>query len=248
MGLYALPPIRLGLFMDNGEIMDNVSGAEDQNDAENKNSADNRENAGSPESAEETGSPIVMEPLHSVIRKNARKRRKRAVIREIMEWVRSIVLAIIIAVVIRLFLFEVFLVEGSSMYPTLQNHERLIVNKATYYFHEPEQGDIVVFSYSTQRDFIKRVVAVEGDTVEISDNRLYVNGELMDESYLEAYQVLDFGPVLIPEDHIFVLGDNRGNSMDSRDPSVGYVSLESVKGKAVVVFWPPLDSRLLRWR
>ena len=234
--------------------MDSVNGAEGQNDNESQKDEERRDGADKSNSTESLNSasgaesPIVMEPLHSVIRRNARKRRKRAAIREIMEWVRSIVLAIIIAVVIRLFLFEVFLVEGSSMYPTLHNHERLIVNKATYSFHEPEKGDIIVFSYSPQRDFIKRVVAVEGDTVEIVENSLYINGEQIDESYLEDYHVMDFGPVLIPDDHIFVLGDNRGNSMDSRDPSVGYVSLESVKGKAVLVFWPPVNGRLLRWR
>ncbi len=171
--------------------------------------------------------------------------RKKALIREAKEWTRSIVLAVIIAIFIRLFLFEVFLVEGSSMYPTLQNHERLIVNKATYFFNEPQKGDIIVFSFSPQRDFIKRVVAVEGDIVEISGGKLFVNNVALDEPYIEGYQMMNFGPVTIPEGHIFVLGDNRGNSMDSRDPAVGYVSREKVKGKAIVVFWPPFEGRLL---
>ncbi len=174
-----------------------------------------------------------------------KQKRKKVLIREVKEWTRCIVLAVIIAVFIRLFLFEVFLVEGSSMYPTLQNHERLIVNKATYFFNEPGKGDIIVFKFSPQRDFIKRVIAVEGDVVEISDGRLFVNDILLDEPYLENYYMTNFGPVTIPEGHIFVLGDNRGNSMDSRDPAVGYVSVERVKGKAVVVFWPPFNSRLL---
>ncbi len=176
---------------------------------------------------------------------NLQEKRKNAFIKEAKEWTRSIVLAIIIAIFIRLFLFEVFLVEGSSMYPTLQNHERLIVNKATYFFNEPEKGDIIVFSFSSQRDFIKRVIAVEGDIVEISDNQLFVDGVPLEEPYLENYYMMNFGPVTIPEGHIFVLGDNRGNSMDSRDPAVGYVSRERVKGKAVVIFWPPLHGRIL---
>ncbi|HHU76007.1 MAG TPA: signal peptidase I [Firmicutes bacterium] len=176
---------------------------------------------------------------------NLQETRKDTLIKEAKEWARSIVLAIIIAIFIRLFLFEVFLVEGSSMYPTLQNHERLIVNKATYFFNEPEKGDIIVFRFSPQRDFIKRVIAVEGDVVEISNNRLFVDGFPLDEPYLENYHMMDFGPVTIPEGHIFVLGDNRGNSMDSRDPAVGYVSRERVKGKAVVIFWPPFQSRIL---
>ncbi|NLX91153.1 MAG: signal peptidase I [Firmicutes bacterium] len=176
---------------------------------------------------------------------STKENRKKALIKEAKEWTRSIVLAIVIAIFIRLFLFEVFLVEGSSMYPTLQNHERLIVNKATYFFKEPEKGDIIVFSFSPQRDFIKRVIAVEGDTVEISDNQVFVNGVVLDEPYLKDCQMMNFGPVKVPEGHIFVLGDNRGNSMDSRDPAVGYVSRKKVKGKAVVVFWPPFHSRLL---
>lgn len=175
-----------------------------------------------------------------------KEKRKKVWLKEMKEWTRCIVLAVIIAVFIRLFLFEVFLVEGSSMYPTLQNHERLIVNKATYFFNEPKIGDIIVFKFSSQRDFIKRVIAVEGDVVEISDGRLFVNNILLDEPYLENYYMMtNFGPVTIPEGHIFVLGDNRGNSMDSRDPAVGYVSRERVKGKAVIVFWPPFSSRLL---
>lgn len=178
---------------------------------------------------------------------STRENRKKVLIKEAKEWTRSIVLAIVIAIFIRLFLFEVFLVEGSSMYPTLQNHERLIVNKATYFFKEPEKGDIIVFSFSPQRDFIKRVIAVQGDTVEISDNQVFVNGVPLDEPYLKDYYMMNFGPVEIPGGHIFVLGDNRGNSMDSRDPAVGYVSREKVKGKAVVVFWPPFHSRLLNY-
>lgn len=178
---------------------------------------------------------------------STRENRKKVLIKEAKEWTRSIVLAIVIAIFIRLFLFEVFLVEGSSMYPTLQNHERLIVNKATYFFNEPEKGDIIVFSFSPQRDFIKRVIAVEGDTVEISDNQVFVNGVILDEPYLKDCYMMNFGPVEVPEGHIFVLGDNRGNSMDSRDPAVGYVCREKVKGKAVVVFWPPFHSRLLNY-
>jgi len=172
--------------------------------------------------------------------------RRKAAIRETKEWVRSIILAVIIAVFIRLFLFEVFLVEGISMNPTLENHERLIVNKSAYYFSEPVMGDIIVFSFSSQRDFIKRVIAVEGDMVEITDGRLFVNDLGIDEPYIAGYQMPDFGPIIVPERHIFVMGDNRGNSMDSREPNVGYISIQSIKGKAVLVFWPPFQGRLLK--
>lgn len=167
--------------------------------------------------------------------------------KELGEWTRSIILAIIIAVVIRMFFFETFLVDGTSMFPTLQHNERLVVNKAVYYFREPEQGEIIVFNYQPRprRDFIKRVVAIEGETVEIKDGSLFVNDEILEEPYIENNTMRDFGPVDIPEEHLFVLGDNRNNSMDSRDSEVGAVSFEQVRGKAMVVFWPPFDARIL---
>lgn len=165
--------------------------------------------------------------------------------KEVQEWVRSILLAVVLAIIIRLFFFQVTVVEGSSMYPTLENHERLIVNKAVFYFRPPQKGDIIVFNYSAHRDFIKRVVALEGDVVEIKNGRLYVNNELMEEPYIKNQTMMDFGPVVIPPGHAFVLGDNRNNSMDSRDPAVGFISLERIKGKALFVFWPPFNMRLL---
>jgi signal peptidase I len=171
--------------------------------------------------------------------------KRHSVQKEIKEWARSIILAVILAVIIRLFFLEVFLVEGTSMVPTLQHHERLIVNKVTYYLSEPEKGDIIVFNFSPRRDFIKRVVALEGDVVELIDGRLFINNERINEPFIENHSITDFGPVVVPEGHAFVLGDNRSNSMDSRDSAVGCVSLEKVKGKAFLVFWPPFNARLL---
>ncbi len=165
--------------------------------------------------------------------------------KEISEWVRSILLAVVLAVIIRLFFFQVTIVEGKSMYPTIDNHERLIVNKAVFYLKQPEKGDIIVFNFSAHRDFIKRVVALEGDEVEIKNGLLYVNGQPVEESYINSSKMIDFGPVVIPSGHAFVLGDNRGDSMDSRDPAVGFISLERIKGKALLVFWPPFNMRLL---
>jgi signal peptidase I len=165
--------------------------------------------------------------------------------KEIKEWVRSILLAVVLAFIIRLFFFQVTVVEGTSMFPTLNNHERLIVNKAVFYLKQPDKGDIIVFNFSTRRDFIKRVVALEGDIVEIKNGRLYVNNQPVEEPYIKNYNMMDFGPAVIPHGHAFVLGDNRNNSMDSRDPAVGYISLEQIKGKALLVFWPPFNMRLL---
>lgn len=168
--------------------------------------------------------------------------------KEIKEWVKSIALAVVLAIVIRVFLLEVFLVEGTSMVPTLEHQERLIVNKAVYHFREPQRQEIVVFNYSPRRDFIKRVAGQEGEKVEVRDGQLFVEGKPVEEPYLGengSNNVKDYGPAVVPEGHLFVLGDNRSNSMDSRDDSVGFVSLEQVKGKAFFVFWPPSDLRTL---
>lgn len=164
---------------------------------------------------------------------------------ELKEWVKSILIAVVLALVIRLFFFEVFLVDGYSMHPTLHHQERLVVNKIVYSLREPERGEVIVFEYSPNRDFIKRVIAMEGETIEIIDGDVKVNDDKLLEDYVEN-SAGDFGPANIPEGHYFVMGDNRANSMDSRDPSVGFISMERIKGKAVFVFWPPTNIRTLR--
>ena len=103
---------------------------------------------------------------------------------ETWEWIRSITIAVVLALLIRFFLFEVFEVEGGSMYPTLENGYRLVVDKISYRFHEPGYGDIVVFDSRIGRPFIKRLIAVGGDRVEIRDGKVYRNGTYLDEPYL----------------------------------------------------------------
>ena len=165
---------------------------------------------------------------------------------EIWDWTRSILIAIVLALLIRLFLFEVFVVEGRSMYPTLQETERLMVNKVVYHFDQPDYGDIVVFEFEPGRDFIKRVIGLAGDKIEITSGRVYVNGQMFDEQYLLTdMDLYDYGPVEVPEDCYFVMGDYRQNSMDSRDPRVGFVSREDLKGRAFFIFWPPWEARLI---
>ena len=164
---------------------------------------------------------------------------------ELWEWIKSIIIAIIIALLIRGYVVETFLVDGLSMMPTLDDYERLIVNKFVYRFREPEHGDIIVFQYSQDRDFIKRVIAKGGDTVRVNGERVYLNGVPLEEEYVNEYPYGDFGPAVVPEGHFFVLGDNRNNSWDSREPSVGFVSSERIKGKAFLVYWPLDQLRLL---
>jgi len=163
---------------------------------------------------------------------------------EIWDWIRSILIAVILAIVIRLFLFEVFVVEGRSMYPTLHETERLMVNKVVYHFDEPQSGDIVVFEYQPGRDFIKRVIGVAGDKIEIVDGKVYINDVKLDEPYLpEDLNYYDYGPVEVPIGSYFVMGDYRQNSMDSRDSRVGFVSRDHLKGRAFFIFWPPWEAR-----
>ena len=126
------------------------------------------------------------------------------------------------------------------MMPTLEHQQRLVVNKFIYKMRAPERGEILIFQYprDKSRDFIKRVIAVPGDTIEIKDHNVYVNGELQNEDYILAKSRMDYPKTTIPEGHVFVMGDNRNNSEDSRFPDVGFVPYELLKGKAMLVFWP----------
>lgn len=174
---------------------------------------------------------------------------------EFWEWTKALLIAIALAVIIRTFLFAPFLVDGQSMVPSLANHERLIVNKFIYFMREPERGEILVFHATPEKDYIKRVIGLPGETIEFKDDTLYINGEEQIEPYLQAIKnsyhedgipyTNDFGPVEVPEGHLFVMGDNRPNSEDSRE--LGSIPLETVVGRAELVFWPLPEVRLLHW-
>jgi len=159
---------------------------------------------------------------------------------EIKDWIVSIAIAIVLAFLIRYFIVELYLVDGPSMRPTLQSAERLVVNKFIYRFRTPERGEILVFRYprDPSRDFIKRVIAIPGDTIEIKDGRVYVNSTLLNEPYILSKTRGNYPLATVPEGHIFVMGDNRNNSEDSRFADVGFVPFDLIKGKAMLVFWP----------
>jgi signal peptidase I len=172
---------------------------------------------------------------------------------EVWEWIKALAIAGILAFIIRSFLFAPFLVDGLSMMPTLENRERLIVNKFVYFLHTPQPGEIIVFHADAERDYIKRVIAVEGQTVSMRNDVLYIDGKAVDEPYLNEYKedarrkgmllTEDFGPVEVPKGHIFVMGDNRQNSTDSR--IIGPVEIDRVVGRADLVMWPLNQIRLL---
>ncbi len=171
------------------------------------------------------------------------------------ENIEAILIAVVIALFIRTFLVQAFKIPSGSMLETLQIGDQILVNKFIYGiripftdgrilipFKDPQRGDIVVFKYpeDPSKDFIKRVVAVAGDTVSIVDKQLYVNGEpVTDEPYAMYSQmptyVDNMTPVQVPENKLFVMGDNRDNSHDSR--FWGFVDLSAVKGKAFMIYW-----------
>ena len=161
-------------------------------------------------------------------------------VKQLVELLKSVIIAIIAALLIITFVFETVRVDGYSMNPTLNNNDRLIVEKVTYYFRQPEPGDIVVIKYpaNTEEKFIKRVVAVQGNTVEIKNNTLYINGIAKKENYILEDTMSDFSKVTVPQGTIFVMGDNRNNSRDSRYPDVGFVSTSLVVGRAVLRIYP----------
>ena len=159
---------------------------------------------------------------------------------EIKDWVVSIVVAVALAMFIRTFIVELYVVDGPTMRPTLESEERLVVNKFIYRFRVPEKGEVLVFQYprDPSRDFIKRVIATPGDTIENREGRVLVNDQLLTEDYILEKTRSEYPKSTVPEGRIFVMGDNRNNSEDSRFADVGFVPYDLIKGKAVLVFWP----------
>ena len=148
---------------------------------------------------------------------------------------------------VRPFIVEAFYIPSESMVPTLEVGDRVFVNKFIYRFAEPERGDIVVFESieGSEQDLIKRVVAAPGNSVAVQNGVLFVNGQPQEEPYVnDAFPDGSFfGPTTVPEDSVFVMGDNRGNSRDSR--FFGPVSISNVEGEAFLTFWPPSHVVLL---
>lgn len=168
---------------------------------------------------------------------------------EWVEWLKAIVIAVVIAAVVRIFMFSAIMVDGISMMPTLEDGDKMIANKISYVIGEPKRFDIIVFNANPEEKYIKRVIGLPGDTVEYRDDVLYINGEPQEEPYLEQLKATtegtltgDFtleemtGEQTIPEGHLFVMGDNRRNSTDSRH--IGLIPYEEVIGKTNFIYWP----------
>ncbi|WP_413306281.1 signal peptidase I [Bacillus sp. 1P10SD] len=170
------------------------------------------------------------------------------------EWVKSILGALVIAFIIRSFFFTPIVVDGESMNPTLQDKDRMVVTK----IGEPKRFDIVVFHAPDGRDYIKRVIGLPGDSIEYKNDVLYINGKAYNEPYLEKYKkrlndgTLTYsftlketavGSDTVPKDSLFVMGDNRRRSNDSRD--IGAIPMEKVIGTTNVVYYPIKEIKIV---
>lgn len=171
---------------------------------------------------------------------------------EWLEWIKAIVIALLIAFLIRTFLFTSYEVQGESMEPNVFDGERFIVNKVGYDFFEPERFDLVVFHATETDDYIKRVIGLPGDQISYMNDTLYINGVEMEEPFLEGLKgegqkryTRDFIiEEVVPDQHVFVLGDNRPNSLDSR--RLGFIPMEDIVGKVDLRFWPITDAGIVK--
>lgn len=163
-------------------------------------------------------------------------------VRGLVEWVVVLVGAVIVALLLRAFLFQAFWIPSQSMEMTLLEQDRVLVNKLSYRLHDVNRGDVIVFRRPDEeqaeiRDLIKRVIGLPGEEVEARNNNIYIDGSLLIEPYLAPGESIpDFGPTLVPANEVFVMGDNRDESYDSR--FFGTVDEDRIVGRAFVLFWP----------
>lgn len=166
----------------------------------------------------------------------------RAPWREVVE---TILLALVLAFLIRTFVLESFEVNGTSMLPTLHNDDRVLVNKFLYDFTSPHTGQIIVFKSPVipSQDWIKRVIGVPGDTIMVKNNVVYINGKRYPEPFLKYRQSINVPPTKIPPGYLWVEGDNRPKSYDSR--IFGLLPMKNIRGQAFLIWWPPHDMHWL---
>lgn len=162
---------------------------------------------------------------------------------EIVEWIKTIVLSLIIALIITTFV-KPTIVKNYSMSPTLEENDFLIINRFLYKRGVPKRGDIIVFKSNLKTDLgkekllIKRVIGLPGDEVVITEGEVFINGKKIEESYIAGDYTDGNVDIIVPEDQIFVMGDNRGNSLDSRDDILGLVGYNTIMGKASIRLYP----------
>lgn len=166
----------------------------------------------------------------------------------VWDWTKTLVLCLVVALLLRQFVAQSYTVDGACMQPTLATGQRVFILKPAYLFSSPQRGDIIVFQYplDPSKDYIKRVVALPGETVAICGGFVYIDGQRLDESLWpvtrDEVRYGDLAERVVPAEHFFVLGDNRPQSEDSR--VWGFVPAENVRGKAFLLYWPPWK---LKW-
>lgn len=163
-------------------------------------------------------------------------------------WVRDVAIAAIASVLFILFLYQPVRVEGTSMMPRLENHDRLFINKFVYHFEAIDRGDVVVFHYplDPSKSYIKRVIGLPGDRIQVIHGRVWLNGKQLREPYVPArYRDTDsMAAMIVPPDCYFVMGDHRSISSDSR--AFGPVERSLIYGKAEFIYWPARDAGVVR--
>ncbi|HOQ15945.1 MAG TPA: signal peptidase I [Defluviitaleaceae bacterium] len=167
------------------------------------------------------------------------------IIKELFEWLRDIIIAALVTLFIINFLFQNTQVIGDSMEPSLEDGHSVIINKFIYRFKAPQRGDIIAFKspVNPSEHHIKRIIGIPGDTVEIKEGKVYLNGILLKEDYIlepmDAKMAGDMEyPLMIGPDSYFVMGDNRNISYDSRYKEIGLIDESSISGKALIRIWP----------
>jgi signal peptidase I len=195
------------------------------------------------------------EPEPEVVAEPETRSRTSDRVRSSVEWVAVIVGALVVALIVKTFLFQAFYIPSASMEPTLEKGDRVLVNKLSYDLHDVNRGDVIVFELDPEdvgpdgiKDLIKRVIGLPGDVIETRDGVVYINDRALEEPYLAEGTITgdpDDGqnPSIprqtVPEGHVFVLGDNRSNSQDSRYASRGPIPIDTIVGRAFILVWPP---------
>ncbi len=166
---------------------------------------------------------------------------------ELWEWLKAIIVAVVLVAIVQTFLVSPFVVSGSSMEPNFYDHQRMIVNKLIYKLHEPRRGEVIVFLNTDGRDFIKRIIGMPGDTIRVQGDQVFINNLPLKEPYLEevvamrhsngeVWNIKDRSDFVVPLGHVFVMGDNRSDSLDSRD--LGAIDTARIVGRSDLIYWP----------